>query len=257
MLTKRIIPCLDVRGGRVVKGTRFVALRDAGDPVTLATRYESEGADELFFLDITASAQARGILIGVVRAVAERVFIPFGVGGGLRTLEDMAAVLRAGAEKVSLNTAAVEDPGLVARAAAAFGSQAVVVAIDARARPSGGWEVVTHGGRRPTGMDAVAWARRAVEAGAGELLVTSMDCDGVQRGYDLALYQTLAAEVPVPVIASGGAGGVEDIRAVLCEGRADAALAASIFHFGAWTVRDVKARLVAMGVPVRPPDREA
>lgn len=256
MLTKRIIPCLDVRDGRVVKGTRFMDLRDAGDPVGLAARYEGEGADEVFFLDITASAEARGILIRVVRAVAERVFIPLGVGGGLRTVEDMAEVLRAGAEKVSVNTAAVEDPGLVTRAAAAFGSQAVVVAIDARARGSGGWEVFTHGGRRPTGMDAVGWACRAVEAGAGELLVTSMDCDGVQRGYDLALYQALADAVPVPVIASGGAGGVEDIRAVLCEGRADAALAASIFHFGRWTVREVKARLRALGVPVRPPDDE-
>ncbi len=256
MLTKRIIPCLDVRNGRVVKGTRFVDLRDAGDPVALAVQYEEDGADEVFFLDITASAEARGILLDVVRAVAERVFIPFGVGGGLRSLEDMAEVLRAGAEKVSVNTAAVEDPGLIEQAASAFGSQAVVVAIDARSRPSGGWEVVTHGGRRATGLDAIEWAQRAVEGGAGELLVTSMDCDGVQRGYDLLLYRALAGAVPVPVIASGGAGDVEDIRAVLCEGRADAALAASIFHFGRWTVREVKARLLALGVPVRPPEDE-
>ncbi len=256
MVLKRIIPCLDVQGGRVVKGRRFVHLQDAGDPVALAVRYEQDGADEVFFLDIAASAEARGILLDVVRAVAERVFIPFGVGGGLRTLADMAEVLRAGAEKVSINTAAVEDPTLIERAACAFGSQAVVVAMDVRSRPFGGYEVVTHGGRRPTGLDAIEWARRAVEAGAGELLVTSIDCDGMQRGYDLALYQALADAVPVPVIASGGAGGVEDIRAVLCEGRADAALAASIFHFARLTVREVKACLLSLGVPVRPPDPE-
>lgn len=252
MLTKRIIPCLDVREGRVVKGTRFVGLKDAGDPVALAMRYEADGADEVFFLDITATSEGRGILIETVRAVADHLFIPFGVGGGLRTLDDIGAILRAGAEKVSLNTAAVEDPSLIARAARAFGSQAVVVAVDVRARPGGGWEVVTHGGRHATGLDAISWARQAVEAGAGELLVTSMDRDGVRQGYDLALYQALAGAVPVPVIASGGAGDVEDIRAVLCEGRADAALAASIFHFGQRTVREVKERLLAMGVPVRP-----
>ena len=252
MLTKRIIACLDVRDGRVVKGTRFVDIRDAGDPVELAARYADDGADEVFFLDITASAEGRGIILDVVRAVAGQVFVPLGVGGGLSGVGEMAAVLKAGAEKVSVNTAAVADPSLIEKAAAEFGSQAVVVAIDARSNGNGGWEVVTHGGRRPTGLDAVEWAVRAVGAGAGELLVTSMDRDGMKRGYDLELYRTMYHAVPVPVIASGGAGGVEDIRAVLCEGRADAALAASIFHFGEYTVADVKERLLEMGVHVRP-----
>lgn len=237
----------------MVKGTRFVELRDAGDPVALAARYEAEGADEVFFLDITASTEGREILLETVRSVAEVLSIPFGVGGGLRTLDDVGEVLRAGAEKVSLNTAAVEDPDLVERAAKTFGSQAVVVAIDARRRESGGWEVVTHGGRRPTGLDAIEWARRVSDAGAGELLVTSMDRDGTRQGYDIALYRTLADQVPVPVIASGGAGDVEDIRAVFTEGRADAALAASIFHFGRYTITCVKQQLLAAGIPVRFP----
>jgi len=252
MLTKRIIPCLDVLGSRVVKGTRFVGLRDAGDPVALAERYASQGADELFFLDITASAERRGILLDLVRAVAEAIFIPFGVGGGLRTLADIRGVLAAGAEKVSLNTAAVENPGLIREAAREFGSQAVVVAVDVRRREPHGFEVVTHGGRRPTGLDALAWVRAAVEAGAGELLVTSMDCDGVRSGYDLELIRAVSDAVHVPVIASGGAGGVEDIRAVLVEGRADAALAASIFHLDGLPVTAVKAALAASGVCVRP-----
>jgi len=254
VLTRRIIPCLDVKGGRVVKGTQFVDLRDAGNPVELAKRYYREGADEVFFLDITASFEAREITLEVVRAVAAEVFVPLGVGGGLDTVEDMAAVLRAGAEKVSVNTAAVRDPGLITRAARAFGSQAVVVAIDARRRVHGsvgGWEVYTHGGRTPSGLDAVEWAHDVVEAGAGELLLTSMDQDGAKTGYDLDLCAAVAEAVPVPVIASGGAGTLEDVRMALTAGKADAALAASIFHFGEYSVGDVKEYLAEKGVPVR------
>lgn len=254
MLTKRIIPCLDVTGGRVVKGTQFVDLRDAGNPVELADRYYREGADEIFFLDITASVEAREITLDVVHAVAEKVFVPLGVGGGLDRIEDMAMVLHAGAEKVSVNTAAVRDPMLVNRAARAFGSQAVVVAVDARRTGPGettAWEVYTHGGRKSTGLDVVRWACEVVEAGAGELLLTSMDQDGARTGYDLALCTAVAEAVPVPVIASGGAGTLEDVRDALTVGKADAALAASIFHFGEFTVGNVKEYLHGEGVPVR------
>ncbi|MBC7104941.1 MAG: imidazole glycerol phosphate synthase subunit HisF [Firmicutes bacterium] len=251
MLTKRVIPCLDVTAGRVVKGVNFTNLQDAGDPVALAAFYDREGADELVFLDITASSDGRAILLDVVRRTAEQVFIPFTVGGGLRSLEDIRTILAAGADKVSLNTAAVKDPGLVARAAARFGSQCVVVAIDARRTGRGGWEVCVHGGRTPTGLDAVAWARRAEELGAGEILLTSMDRDGTQDGYDLELTRAVAEAVRIPVIASGGAGTPEHLARALGEGRADAVLAASIFHFGTYSIRRVKEYLGSRGIPVR------
>lgn len=266
MLTKRIIPCLDVKNGRVVKGVSFINLRDAGDPVEQAQVYDSEGADELVFLDITASHESREIVIGMVRAVADHVFIPFTVGGGVRTVEDMRAILLAGADKVSINSAAVRHPQLIGDGAAQFGSQCIVVAIDAKRRdtvsrrasdsldpaaPPDGWEVYVNGGRLPTGLDAVAWAVEAAQRGAGEILLTSMDADGTQAGYDVALTRTIAEAVPIPVIASGGAGAPEHFYAALVEGRADAALAASLFHYRQLTIADVKRYLAARGVAVR------
>jgi cyclase len=252
MLAKRLVPCLDVDRGRVVKGVRFVSLRDAGDPVECAARYDAEGADELVFLDITASADARPIVIDMVRRVADAVYLPFTVGGGVRSVEDADGLLRAGADKVAVNTAAVDDPGLVERLALRFGSQAVVLAIDARARGDAGWEVFVHGGRTPTGRDAAAWAREAAELGAGEILLTSMDRDGTKDGFDLALTRAVAEAVTVPVVASGGCGTVEHMAAALTEGKASAALAASVFHFGEIRIPDAKARLRASGVEVRP-----
>ena len=256
MLTKRVIPCFDVDRGRVVKGVSFVELRDAGDPVELARLYDAEGADELVFLDITASSDDRATVHDMVAATADQVFIPFTVGGGIRTTADMKVMLELGADKVSVNTAAVADPDLVSEGARRFGSQCIVVAIDAKAA-DGGWEVYTHGGRTPTGIDAIAWAREAVARGAGELLVTSMDADGRQRGYDIALLRALDEAVNVPVIASGGAGGPEHMAEALTEGRADAVLAASIFHFGTHSIRGVKAELAARGIPVRPVEAPA
>lgn len=253
MLAKRIIPCLDVKGGRVVKGVRFVGLRDAGDPVEAARRYDAMGADEITFLDITASHEDRGTLLDVVQRTADVIYTPLTVGGGVRSEADVAALLDAGADKVAINTAAVHDPGLVRRAAARWGAQAIVVAIDARRRVDGeGWTVVTHGGRRDTGLDAVAWARVIVAHGAGEILLTSMDRDGTMNGYDLALTRAVADAVTVPVIASGGVGTLEHVRAGLVEGGADAALAASIFHDGVLTIAETKDYLAAHGVPVRP-----
>ncbi|MER3456606.1 MAG: imidazole glycerol phosphate synthase subunit HisF [candidate division GAL15 bacterium] len=249
-LAKRIVPCLDVDAGRVVKGVRFVDLRDAGDPAELAAAYDRAGADELVFLDITASAQGRPILEEVVWRAAGQVFIPLTVGGGVRSVEDARRLLRAGADKVAVNTAAVQDPGLVRRLAERFGRQCVVVAIDAR-RQQQGWEVYTHGGRRPTGLDAVAWAEQAAELGAGEILLTSMDRDGTTEGFDVELTRAVSRAVPVPVVASGGAGSVEHFVQVLTEGEADAALAASVFHFGWLRIREVKSALRARGVPVR------
>ena len=276
MLAKRLVPCLDVDRGRVVKGVRFVSLRDAGDPVECAARYDAEGADELVFLDITASADARPIVIDMVRRVADAVFLPFTVGGGVRSVEDADGLLRAGADKVAVNTAAVDDPALLERLALRFGSQAVVLAIDARRRGGGRggpespprspgeaefisasaddswWEVYVHGGRTPMGRDAVAWAREGAERGAGEILLTSMDRDGTKDGFDLGLTRAVADAVPLPVVASGGCGTVEHMTAALTEGRASAALAASVFHFGEIRIPDAKARLRAAGVEVRP-----
>ena len=252
MLAKRLVPCLDVDRGRVVKGVRFVSLRDAGDPVECAVRYDAEGADELVFLDITASADARPIVIDMVRRVADAVFLPFTVGGGVRSVEDADALLRAGADKVAVNTAAVDDPALVERLALRFGSQAVVLAVDARVRGEARWQVYVHGGRTPTGRDAVAWAREGAERGAGEILLTSMDRDGTKDGFDVALTRAVADAVSVPVVASGGCGTVEHMAAALTEGRASAALAASVFHFGEIRIPDAKARLRASGVEVRP-----
>lgn len=254
MLARRIIPCLDVKDGRVVKGVRFVGLRDAGDPVEAARRYDEEEADELCFLDITASHERRDILIDVVRRTAEQVFMPLTVGGGVRTLDDIRGLLAAGADKVSINTAAVADPGFVRRAARRFGSQCTVVAVDARGVPGrpGAWEVYTHGGRRPTGIDAVEWAARMEEAGAGEILLTSMDRDGTRDGYDIALTRAVADRVGIPVIASGGAGTLEHLAQALIEGRADAVLAASIFHYREYTIGEAREYLRRRGVPVRP-----
>ena len=282
MLTKRVIPCLDVKDGRVVKGTRFVNLRDAGDPAEVAALYDQQGADELVFLDITASHERRQILMDVVRRTAEMAFTPLTVGGGVRTVEDIRALLLAGADKVSLNTAAVERPELITEAAERFGSQCIVLAIDAKqvndslefrvpspelgdrgrvnlsknakreTRNSGlHWEVYTHGGRKPTGLDAVEWARRGEKLGAGEILLTSMDRDGTKDGYDLALTRAVTDAVGTPVIASGGAGTLDHLYDALTEGGADAALAASIFHFGEWSVQDAKAYLRRKGVPIR------
>jgi cyclase len=273
MLAKRIIPCLDVKEGRVVKGTRFLNLRDAGDPVEVAALYDRQGADELVFLDITASYERRSIMLDVVARTADQAFMPLTVGGGIRALEDIRALLNAGADKVSLNTAAVQDPDLIRRAAERFGSQCIVLAIDAKQhrapsaeRPDSGsedtswrselgawrsWEVYIHGGRTPVGMDAVAWAVEGVRLGAGEILLTSMDRDGTKDGYDLGLTRAVAEAVQVPVIASGGAGTLEHLREGLTQGRADAALAASMFHYREVTVAQVKRYLADRGVPVR------
>ena len=254
MLTKRIIPCLDVHDGRVVKGVQFVDLVDAGDPVEQARFYDASGADELVFLDITATHEGRDTMHDVVRRTADQVFIPLTVGGGIRTPEDVRSMLAAGADKVSVNSAALADPDLIARGADAFGSQCMVVAIDAKrtGATDSGWEVFTHGGRRPAGLDAVAWAREAEGRGAGELLVTSMDRDGTKIGYDLDLLRALDAHVSIPVIASGGAGTLDHLRAGLQEGCADAVLAASMFHFRETTVAEAKDYLAAAGVAVRP-----
>jgi cyclase len=250
-LARRIIPCLDIRAGRVVKGVRFVDLRDAGDPVAHARFYEEEGADELVFLDITASVEDRGILLEVVRRVAEVLSIPFTVGGGVRDVEDFRALLRAGADKVSINTAAVQHPERITEAARRFGSQCVVVAIDAKRAGPDRWEVYIHGGRTPTGLDAVAWAREAERRGAGEILLTSIDADGTREGYDLALTRAVAEAVGIPVIASGGAGAPEHFYRVFTEGKADAALAASLFHFRELRIADLKRYLAERGIPVR------
>ena len=250
MLAKRIIPCLDVKDGRVVKGVRFVDLRDAGDPVEAARAYDAQGADELVFLDITASHENRGVMLDVVRRTAEGIYMPLTVGGGVRTVDDVRALLRAGADKVSLNTAALANPVVISQSAERFGSQCIVVAIDAR-RERDGWGVYTHGGRNPAGRDAVAWAREAVRLGAGEILLTSMDRDGTKDGYDLELTRAVADAVTVPVIASGGAGSLEHLREGLVEGGADAALAASIFHFSEHGVADLKQHLAAAGIPMR------
>ncbi len=269
MLTKRIIPCLDVDGGRVVKGVSFVELRDAGDPAELAAFYDREGGDELVFLDITASSDSRDTMVDVVQRVSEQVFIPLTVGGGIRSVEDVRRLLKAGADKVSLNTAAVNNPDLISKGAAAFGNQCIVVAIDAKrvfsnkeaANPQAAdlaldagsrWQVYTHGGRTPTGLDAVKWAVRAVELGAGEILLTSMDEDGQLSGYDLALTRAISEAVPVPVIASGGAGELDHLYQALDQGKADAVLAASIFHFGTFTIDQAKEYLKGKGIPVRP-----
>jgi cyclase len=258
MLRIRVIPCLDVKDGRVVKGVQFVDLRDAGDPVEQARAYDAAGADELMFLDITASHEGRGAMLDVVARTADVCFMPVGVGGGVRTVEDARALLRAGADKVSINTAAVEDPNLLSRCADAFGSQAVVVAIDARgAHRNGDWEVFTYGGRRPTGIDVVDYAIQAVERGAGEILLTSMDQDGAKTGYDTALLRAVTQAVTVPVIASGGAGRASDLVKAVTEGGADAVLAASIFHFGEVSIAEAKAEMAAAGLPVRLPLRSA
>ena len=252
MFTKRIIPCLDVNNGRVVKGVNFVNLRDAGDPVEIAAAYDQAGADELVFLDITASSDARGTVVEMVRKVAEKVFIPFTVGGGIRTVEDFRAILREGADKVSVNSAAISNPQLISDAANKFGRQCVVVAIDARRRADGsGWNIFKNGGRIDTGLDAVEWARKVDALGAGEILLTSMDCDGTKAGYDLELTRTIAEAVSVPVIASGGAGRLEHFYDALTEGGADAALAASLFHYKELEIMQVKDYLAQRGVPVR------
>ncbi len=252
MLTKRIIPCFDVDNGRVVKGVSFVELRDAGDPVELARKYDAAGADELVFLDITASSDARTSVYDVIRNTADQVFIPLTVGGGVRQTGDVRLMLEAGADKVSMNTAAVERPTLIGEGAHGFGSQCIVVAIDARRVADGKWRVFTHGGRTDTGRDAIEWASEAAERGAGELLVTSMDTDGHQGGYDLPLLRAVREAVHVPVIASGGAGTVEHMYDALTEGGADAVLAASVFHFGTITIPELKQYLDSRGVPVRP-----
>ena len=255
MLAKRIIPCLDVTAGRVVKGINFVDLRDAGDPVEIARRYDAEGADELAFLDITASSDDRDILPNVIEAVAREVFIPLTVGGGVRHVDDVRRLLNAGADKISINTAAVQDPGLVERAAGRYGSQCIVVAIDARSIDPGGgkrgWEVFTHGGRTRTGLNAVQWALRVVELGAGEILLTSMDRDGTRGGFDLDLTRAVSDAVPVPVIASGGVGSLQHLVDGVLQGHADAVLAASVFHFGEFTLREAKQYMGAHGIPMR------
>jgi cyclase len=251
MLCKRLIPCLDVKDGRVVKGVRFVELRDAGDPVAAALAYDAQGADELAFLDITASHEGRTTRLDVVRRTAEGIYMPLTVGGGVRSLEDIRTLLRAGADKVSLNTAALERPAVIEEAAHAFGSQCIVVAIDAKSSGDGAWQVYTHGGRRPPGRDAVEWAREVERLGAGEILLTSMDRDGTGAGYDLALTRAVSEAVSVPVIASGGVGCLEHLREGVVEGRADAVLVASLFHFGQHTIPEAKQYLHEHGVPVR------
>ena len=254
MLKVRVIPCLDVKDGRVVKGVQFVELRDAGDPVEQARAYDAAGADELMFLDITASHEGRDAIFDVIARTADVCFMPVGVGGGIRSVETARRLLRSGADKVSINTAAVEDPALIGRCADAFGAQAVVVAIDARRRPGGGWEVFTYGGRKPTGLDVVDWAGEVVQLGAGEILLTSMDQDGAKTGYDTGLLAAVSAAVGVPVIASGGAGNAQHMVEAVQAG-ADAVLAASIFHFGEVSIGDVKAAMAAAGVPVRMAER--
>ena len=255
MLAKRIIPCLDVTGGRVVKGVNFVELRDAGDPVEIAARYNDQGADELTFLDITATSDGRDLILHIIEAVASQVFIPLTVGGGVRTVDDVRRLLNAGADKVSFNSAAVANPQVIRDAADKYGSQCIVVAIDAKCRPAdggpGGWDVYTHGGRKNTGLDAVAWARRMADEGAGEILLTSMDRDGTKVGFDLELTRAVSDAVPVPVIASGGVGALEHLAEGIRIGGADAVLAASIFHYGEFTVGQAKALLAREGIPVR------
>ena len=251
MLAKRIIPCLDVHAGRVVKGIQFVELRDAGDPVEIARTYDAAGADEITFLDITASSDARNTIVEVIERVADQVFIPLTVGGGVRSVEDVRKLLNAGADKVSINTSAGEDPGLVSRAAARFGAQAIVVAIDARAAGPGKWEVYTHGGRKARGLDVVEWARTMASRGAGEILLTSMDRDGTKSGFDLELTRAVSEAVSVPVIASGGVGSLEHLAAGIEEGHAAAVLAASVFHFGEITIGEAKSYLAARGIEMR------
>ena len=252
MFTKRIIPCLDVHNGRVVKGVNFVDLKDAGDPVEIAAAYDKAGADEVVFLDITASSDARATVVDMVRKVAEKVFIPFTVGGGIRTVEDFKVLLREGADKISINSSAINTPELISRAADKFGSQCVVVAIDAKRRADGsGWNIYKNGGRIDVGMDAVEWAAKVDELGAGEILLTSMDCDGTKAGYDLELTRAIAGRVSIPVIASGGAGSLRHFEEALTQGRADAALAASLFHYKELEIRQVKEYLAGQGVSVR------
>ena len=251
MLAKRIIPCLDVHAGRVVKGINFLDLQDAGDPVEQAAFYDQEGADELVFLDITASSEGRQTMLEVVRNTAREVFIPFSVGGGIRTLEDIRDTLNAGADKVSVNTAAVQKPELITEGAMKFGSQCIIIAIDARRRPGGGWEVYIHGGRTPTGLDVLEWAQRAQRLGAGEILLTSMDKDGTREGYDILLTAAVAQATSIPVIASGGAGTLEHLYAACAEGKADAVLCASIFHYREYTIRQAKEYLAGKGVTIR------
>ncbi len=251
MLTKRIIPCLDVKDGRVVKGINFINLRDEGDPVELALFYDKEGADELVFLDITASHEERNIMLNIVEKTAANVFIPFTIGGGIRTLDDMRKILLAGADKVSVNSAAVKNPEIITEGARRFGSQCIVVAIDARQRDENCWEVYIHGGRKPTGIDVLEWARRAEKMGAGEILLTSMDADGTKDGYDIKLLNRISGSLNIPVIASGGAGKPEHLKEALLEGKADAVLAASIFHEKEYTIREIKKYLAREGIPVR------
>ncbi|NJL99643.1 MAG: imidazole glycerol phosphate synthase subunit HisF [Synechococcaceae cyanobacterium SM2_3_2] len=251
MLSKRIVPCLDVRAGRVVKGINFVNLQDAGDPVEMAQVYDQAGADELVFLDITATHEDRGILLDVVRRTAEQVFIPLTVGGGIRDLETIRTLLRAGADKVSINSAAVQDPDLISRASQRFGSQCIVVAIDARRQEDGSWAVYVRGGRENTGLDALMWAKEMAERGAGEILLTSMDADGTQAGYDLELTSRVAECISIPVVASGGAGTCEHIRQAVTDGAAEAALLASLLHYGQLSIAEIKADMQAHGIPVR------
>jgi cyclase len=251
LLAKRIIPCLDVTGGRVVKGVNFVELRDAGDPVEIAARYNDQGADELTFLDITATSDGRDLILHIIEAVASQVFIPLTVGGGVRVVEDVRRLLNAGADKVSFNSAAVANPQVIRDASEKYGSQCIVVAIDAKARPGGGWDVYTHGGRKNTGLDAVQWARQMAEYGAGEILLTSMDRDGTKIGFDLELTRAVSDAVPVPVIASGGVGSLEHLADGIQQGGGDAVLAASIFHYGQHTVGEAKALMASRGIPVR------
>ncbi|MDP3621670.1 MAG: imidazole glycerol phosphate synthase subunit HisF [Polynucleobacter sp.] len=251
MLTKRIIPCLDVTAGRVVKGINFVGLRDAGDPVEIARRYDEQGVDELTFLDITATSDGRDLLLPIIEAVAAQVFIPLTVGGGVRAVADVRRLLNAGADKVSMNSSAVANPDLVSDAAAHYGSQCIVVAIDAKRVAENRWEVFTHGGRTATGLDVVEWAREVTRRGAGEILLTSMNQDGTQDGFDLALTAAVSAAVPVPVIASGGVGNLQHLVDGIIKGRADAVLAASIFHYGTYTVKEAKEYMAAQGIPVR------
>ena len=251
MLTKRIIPCLDVKAGRVVKGTNFVGLRDAGDPVELAKRYDTERADELVFLDITASHEGRGTMVEVAKSCAAQVFIPFTVGGGIRTVDDMKVMLAAGADKISVNSAAVKNPEIISAGAKKFGSQCIVLAVDAKSCGEDKWEIYVNGGRTPTGIDCLEWIKKGVALGAGEILLTSMDADGTKDGYDIPLTRAVSEAVNVPVIASGGAGELEHFLKVLVDGRADAVLAASVFHYGKYTIRQVKEYLKKHGVEVR------